>query len=129
MSRASSHILKTGSIDSQPGQKRQRATTAFKDCFLSLLARRNKVTMRDLISDFQADTGTQISHSSAAPRLNKGKLYVRNPIASASLTPTFSGAHLNCCCYHFQWSQEDWSQMRYSMNKRMQAACCFLSQD
>lgn len=123
ISRVWSRFLSTGSVDRQPGQGRPRATTASEDRFLSLSARRNReATTRDLVLDLQAATGTRISRSTAARRLNEVGLYARKPMVCVPLTPASKGARLNWCRRHVQWSQEDWARVlftdesRYSLN-------------
>lgn len=79
-------LLSTKSVDRQPGQRKRRARIAFKNHFLSLLTGRNReATTKDFVSDIQSATVTQISHSTAAGRLNEREMYMRQPTVSIAL--------------------------------------------
>ncbi|GBM28362.1 Cytochrome P450 4c3 [Araneus ventricosus] len=70
----------TGSIERKPEQGRSRATTATKDCYLSIIARRNKgATASQVSRDLYAATGTRLSRVTVSKRLHETGLFARRP--------------------------------------------------
>ncbi|KFM78790.1 hypothetical protein X975_20720, partial [Stegodyphus mimosarum] len=77
-----------------------------------------EVIARDLVLELYAATGTRISSSAAARRLNKVGLYARKPMVCVPFTPASRGARLNWCRRHVQWSQNDWTRVWFTDKSR-----------
>ncbi|GBM71183.1 hypothetical protein AVEN_113176-1 [Araneus ventricosus] len=79
----------TGSIERKPGQGRPRATTATEDCYLSIIARRNRgATASQLSRDLYAATRTRVLRVTVSKRLHETGLFVRRPAVCVPLTST-----------------------------------------
>ncbi|KFM69306.1 hypothetical protein X975_03074, partial [Stegodyphus mimosarum] len=76
----------TGSIERKPGQRRLRATMARKDCYLSILARRNREATASQLSRYlYAATGNRVTRVTVYKRLNERGLFARKPAVCVPL--------------------------------------------
>ncbi|GBN76633.1 hypothetical protein AVEN_218485-1 [Araneus ventricosus] len=112
----------TGSIERKPRQGRPRATTATEDCYLSIIASRNRgATASQLSRDLYAATGTRVLRMTVSKRLHETGLFARSAVC-VPLTSMNRRVHLASCKEHRDWSMDQWvtvlftDESRFSLN-------------
>ncbi|KFM60781.1 Transposable element Tcb2 transposase, partial [Stegodyphus mimosarum] len=104
----------TRSIEKNPGQGRQRATTPREDCYLSISARPNRgATTSQLSRGLYAATGTRVTKVTVSKRLHERGLFARRPGACVPLTSTDRRVRLAWCRQHSDWSTEQWATVLF----------------
>ncbi|GBN32974.1 hypothetical protein AVEN_153850-1 [Araneus ventricosus] len=112
----------TGSIERKPGQGRPRASTATEDRYLSIIARRNRVTRgataSQLSRDLYAATRTRVSRVAVSKRLHETGLFARRPAVCVPLTSTNRRVRLAWCREHRDWSMDQWATVLFTDESR-----------
>ncbi|GFX08392.1 HTH_Tnp_Tc3_2 domain-containing protein [Trichonephila clavipes] len=91
----------TGYIKRKAGQGRPRATTAKKDCHLSIIVRCNRgATASQLSLYLYAATGSRVSRVTVSKRLHKKWMFARRPAVCVPLTTMNRRVRLAWCRQH-----------------------------
>ncbi|GBN15901.1 hypothetical protein AVEN_88534-1, partial [Araneus ventricosus] len=106
----------TGSIERKPGEGLPRAT---EDCYLSIIARRNRgATASQLSRDLHATTGTRALRMTVSKRLHETGLFTRRPAVCVPLTSTNRRVRLEGCREHRDWSMDQWATVLFTDESR-----------
>ncbi|GFV53887.1 transposable element Tcb2 transposase [Trichonephila clavipes] len=102
------------------GGGRVRSTTPAKDRYIVLSAKRNRrITAQQVVNQFLATSGKQISRKTVARRLRGGGLYARRPVVCVPLTRQHRTASLQWCREHQNWTEQDWACVLFSDESRL----------
>ncbi|GFW29696.1 transposable element Tcb2 transposase [Trichonephila clavipes] len=97
--------------------RRVKSTTPAEDRYIVLSAKRNRrTTAQQVVNQFLAASGKQISRKTVAKRLRGGGLYVRRPVVCVPLTDRT--ARLQWCREHHDWTEQDWACVLFSDESR-----------
>ncbi|GFX07057.1 transposable element Tcb1 transposase [Trichonephila clavipes] len=101
------------------GGGRVRSTTPAENRYIVLSAKRNRrTTAQQVVNQFLAASGKQISRKTVARRLRGGGLYARRPVVCVPLTRQHRTAHLQWCRVHHNWTEQDWACVLFSDENR-----------
>ncbi|GFW45220.1 transposable element Tcb2 transposase [Trichonephila clavipes] len=108
-----------GMCSRRHGGGRVRSTTPAEDKYIVLSAKRNRrTTDQQVANQFLPASGKQISRKTVARRLRGGGLYARRPVVYIPLTRQHRTAHLQWCCEHHNWTEQDWACVLFSDESR-----------
>ncbi|GFT89636.1 HTH_Tnp_Tc3_2 domain-containing protein [Trichonephila clavipes] len=94
-------------------------TTPAEDRYIVLSAKRNRrTTAQQVVNQFLAASGKQISRKTVARRLRGGELYARRPVVCVPLTRQHRTARLQWCSEHHNWTEQDWACVLFSDESR-----------
>ncbi|GFW58590.1 transposable element Tcb1 transposase [Trichonephila clavipes] len=109
----------TGMCSRRHGGGRVRSTTPAEDSYIVLSAKSNRrTTAQQVVNQFLAASGKQISRKTVARRLRGGGLYARRPVVCVLLTRQHRTAHLQWCHEHHNWTEQDWACVLFSDERR-----------
>ncbi|GFW40515.1 transposable element Tcb1 transposase [Trichonephila clavipes] len=109
----------TGMCSRWHGGGRVRSTTPAEDRYIVLSAKRNRrTTAQQVVNQFLAASGKQISRKTVARRLRGGGLYARRPVVCVPLTRRHHTARLKWCREHHNWTEQDWACVLFSDESR-----------
>ncbi|GFW48854.1 transposable element Tcb1 transposase [Trichonephila clavipes] len=109
----------TGMCSRRHGRGRVRSTTPAEDRYIVLSAKRNRLTtVQQVVNQFLAASGKQISRKTVARRLRGGGLYARRPVVCVPLTRQHRTARLQWCRQHHNWTEQDWACVLFSDESR-----------
>ncbi|GFV72391.1 transposable element Tcb1 transposase [Trichonephila clavipes] len=101
------------------GGGRVRSTTPAEDSYIILSAKRNRrTTVQQVVNQFLAASGKQISRKTVARRLRGGGLYTRRPVVCVPLTRQHRTARLQWYREHHNWTEQDWACVLFSDESR-----------
>ncbi|GFU52628.1 transposable element Tcb2 transposase [Trichonephila clavipes] len=87
--------------------------------YIVLSAKRNRrTTAQQVINQFLAASGKQISRKTVARRLRGGGLYARRTVVYVPLTRQHRTARLQWCREHHNWTEQDWACVLFSDESR-----------
>ncbi|GFT51493.1 HTH_Tnp_Tc3_2 domain-containing protein [Trichonephila clavipes] len=72
----------------------------------------------EIVLEFLAASGKQISRKTVARRLRGGGLYARRPVVRVPLTRQHRTARLQWCREHHNWTEQDWACVLFSNESR-----------
>ncbi|GFW29977.1 transposable element Tcb1 transposase [Trichonephila clavipes] len=109
----------TGMCSRRHGGGRVRSTTPAEDRYIVLSAKRSRrTTAQQVVNQFLAASGKQISRKTVARRLRGGGLYARRPVVCVPLTRQHRTARLEWCLEHHNWTEQDWACVLFSDESR-----------
>ncbi|GFV46562.1 transposable element Tcb2 transposase [Trichonephila clavipes] len=109
----------TGMCSRRHGGGRVRSTTPEEDIYIVLSAKRNRrTTAQQVVNQFLAASGKQISQKTVARRLRGGGLYARRPVVCVPLTRQHRTARLQWCREHHNWTEQAWACVLFSDESR-----------
>ncbi|GFY04507.1 HTH_Tnp_Tc3_2 domain-containing protein [Trichonephila clavipes] len=112
-------FTETITVVCRPVQGHKRATTSTEDCYLRLLAKRDRSErVTQLFHILYNATGTLISQITITQRLNAGDLYAWHPVVCIPLTLNHKKDCLACCREHLSLTEDDWGQASVSVELR-----------
>ncbi|GFX12585.1 transposable element Tcb1 transposase [Trichonephila clavipes] len=80
-----------------------------------VISKRNRrTTAQQVVNQFLAASGKQISRKTVARRLRGGGLYARRPVVCVPLTRQHRTARLQWCREHHNWTEQDWACVLFS---------------
>ncbi|GFW69611.1 transposable element Tcb2 transposase [Trichonephila clavipes] len=109
----------TGMCSRRHGGGRVRSTTPAEDRYIVLSAKRNRrTTAQQVVNQFLAASGKQISRKTVFRRLEGGGLYARRPVVCVPLTRQHRTARLQWCREHHNWTEQDWACVLFSDERK-----------
>ncbi|GFV09161.1 transposable element Tcb1 transposase [Trichonephila clavipes] len=109
----------TGMCSRWHGGGRIRSTTPAEDRHIVLSAKRNRrITAQQVVNQFLAASGKQISRKTVARHLRVGGLYARRTVLCVPLTRQHRTARLQWCRDHNNWTEQYWVCVLFSDESR-----------
>ncbi|GFT70653.1 hypothetical protein TNCV_1947641 [Trichonephila clavipes] len=109
----------TGMCSRRHGGGRARSTTPAEDRYIVLSAKRNRrTTTQQVVNQFLAASGKQISRKTVARRLRGGEFIRTRPALCVPLTRQHRTSRLQWCREHHNWTEQDWLCVLFSDESR-----------
>ncbi|GFX47742.1 HTH_Tnp_Tc3_2 domain-containing protein [Trichonephila clavipes] len=79
---------------------------------------KRRTTAQQVVNQFLAASGKQISRKTVARHLREGGLYARRSVVCVPLTRQHRTARLQWCREHHNWTEQDWACVLFSDESR-----------